>query len=80
MSEDLLRVFTRERIIGSGETLDVSMERTPPLDEARTVEADKTNGMVRALDATGRVIAMYPATIGSEDTPSPKGEYQGVRS
>lgn len=81
MSEGLLRALNpRMHYRKREETLHVvSVGRTVSSDEARTVEADKANGMVRALDAAGRVIAMYPATIGSEDTPSPEGEYQVVR-
>ncbi|MGO4175961.1 L,D-transpeptidase family protein [Bosea sp. TAF32] len=81
MSEGLLRTFNPRSHYGKREeTLHVvSVGRTAPSDEARTVEADKTNSIVRALDATGKVIAIYPATIGSEDTPSPEGEYQVVR-
>lgn len=81
MSEGLLRFLNpRTHYRKRGETLlTVSIGRAPPSDEARRVEADMTNGIVRALDATGKVIALYPATIGSEDTPSPEGEYQVVR-
>ncbi len=81
MSEGLLRLFNpRTHYRERDETLRVvSIGRAPPSDEAWTIEADKTNGIVRALDATGRAIAIYPATIGSEDTPSPEGEYQVVR-
>lgn len=81
MSEGLLRALNpRAHYRKPGETLHVvSAGRPPPSEEARTIEADKTNGTVRALDATGKVIAIYPATIGSEDTPSPEGEYQVVR-
>lgn len=81
MSEGLLRVINpRTHYRKRGETLHVvSVGRIAPSDEARTVEADKTNGMVRALDATGKVIGLYPATIGSEDTPSPEGELQVIR-
>ncbi len=35
--------------------------------------ADKANKQVRALDANGKLIVAYPATIGSSDTPSPSG-------
>ncbi|CAH1663945.1 hypothetical protein BOSEA31B_12618 [Hyphomicrobiales bacterium] len=75
MSEGLLRVLNpRTHYRKRGETIHiVSVGRAPPSSEALTVEADKTNGAVRALDATGKVIAMYPATIGSEDAPSPEG-------
>lgn len=37
--------------------------------------ADKGLRQVRAYDGSGRLIAAYPATIGSADTPSPSGSY-----
>jgi lipoprotein-anchoring transpeptidase ErfK/SrfK len=37
--------------------------------------ADKANKQVRAYDAAGKLIAAYPATIGSSDTPSPSGTH-----
>ncbi|WP_127754153.1 L,D-transpeptidase family protein [Devosia sp. 1566] len=40
-----------------------------------TIEADKRMGMLRAYDATGRLLVAYPATIGSEDNPSPSGTH-----
>lgn len=36
--------------------------------------ADKGRKQVRAYDASGKLVAAYPATIGSNDTPSPSGE------
>ena len=81
MSEGLLGVLNpRTRYRKSGEAVHVlSVGRTLPAGEAVMVEANKANGMIRAMDATGKVIALYPATIGSEDTPSPEGELQVVR-
>jgi len=81
MSLGLLRALNpRTRYRKSGEAIHVvSVGRALPSAEAVTVEADKASGMVRAMDATGKVIALYPATIGSEDTPSPEGELQVVR-
>ncbi|WP_421856898.1 L,D-transpeptidase [Oricola sp.] len=37
------------------------------------IEADKANKQVRAYDANDRLVAAYPATIGSAATPSPSG-------
>ncbi|MER8708811.1 L,D-transpeptidase family protein [Mesorhizobium sp. M0323] len=37
--------------------------------------ADKSNKQVRAYDAAGKLVAAYPATIGSSDTPSPSGTH-----
>jgi len=36
--------------------------------------ADKARKQVRAYDASGKLLAAYPATIGSSDTPSPSGD------
>ncbi|MDF1607664.1 L,D-transpeptidase [Hoeflea sp. YIM 152468] len=36
--------------------------------------ADKGRKQVRAYDANGKLLAAYPATIGSSDTPSPSGD------
>ena len=40
------------------------------------VDVDKMHGQVRALDAQGNLVVAYPATIGSDDTPSPTGSYK----
>jgi lipoprotein-anchoring transpeptidase ErfK/SrfK len=39
-----------------------------------TVEVDKGRKQVRAYDATGALVAAYPATVGSQDLPTPSGE------
>ena len=41
---------------------------------------DETLRQVRAYDASGRMLAAYPATIGSEDNPSPSGVYTVERA
>ncbi len=41
--------------------------------EVARIEADKTLRQVRAYTADGRLLAAYPATIGSEENPSPSG-------
>lgn len=81
MSEKLFDALNpNARLRRRGETLHVvASDRTRPTDEVTLIEADKTGGMLNALDATGKVVASYPATIGSEDTPSPEGEHQVVR-
>lgn len=47
-------------------------------DVARIV-ADKSAKQVRAYDEGGRLLAAYPATIGSADTPSPTGTHEVAR-
>lgn len=39
------------------------------------IEADKSLRQVRAYDAEGALIVAYPATIGSDDNPSPSGTH-----
>jgi len=39
------------------------------------VVADKSEKQVRAYDADNKLVAAYPATIGSSDTPSPTGTH-----
>ncbi|HSC18941.1 MAG TPA: L,D-transpeptidase [Rhizomicrobium sp.] len=38
------------------------------------VQVDKTLGQIRAYDASGKVLAVYPATVGSTDRPAPSGK------
>jgi lipoprotein-anchoring transpeptidase ErfK/SrfK len=40
------------------------------------VEVDKTNEQVRALDGAGKVLAAFPATVGSAERPAPAGEWK----
>jgi lipoprotein-anchoring transpeptidase ErfK/SrfK len=39
-----------------------------------TIEVDKAKKQVRAYDAAHRLLAAYPATVGSADLPTPSGE------
>lgn len=43
---------------------------------AQRVEAVKGTGMVVVYGQGDRILASYPATIGSSETPSPEGEYR----
>ena len=43
------------------------------------IVADKANKQVRAYNEAGQLVAAYPATIGSSDTPSPSGTVQVER-
>jgi lipoprotein-anchoring transpeptidase ErfK/SrfK len=42
---------------------------------AARVEVDKSAGQVRVLDQAGRVVAVFPATVGSADRPAPSGTW-----
>lgn len=43
------------------------------------IVADKSRKQVRAYDTSGDLVAAYPATIGSAQTPSPSGSHEVVR-
>jgi lipoprotein-anchoring transpeptidase ErfK/SrfK len=51
----------------------------PSHDRVAEVVVDKSALTVRALDANGKLISFYPASVGSEDRPSPSGTWH-VRS
>lgn len=49
--------------------------RGPLPAKVRTVEVDKALKQVRAYDSAGRLLAAYPATVGSAELPTPSGEW-----
>jgi lipoprotein-anchoring transpeptidase ErfK/SrfK len=42
------------------------------------IEVDKDARVVRAFDKSGKLVAFYPATIGSEEKPAPSGTFKVV--
>ena len=77
MSEGLLKALNPKanfRRVGESIAV-VSVERKPVYVEAERIEANKTTGMVVIYGPGDLILASYPATIGSDDTPSPTGEY-----
>lgn len=45
------------------------------LPDVASVVVDKGSNQLRAMDAAGKVIAVYPATVGSRERPAPTGNY-----
>lgn len=78
MSERLLVAFNRHsRLRKAGESiLVVAAARSETPGGAERVEAVKSTGMVVVYGPGDKLLASYPATIGSSDTPSPTGEYR----
>jgi lipoprotein-anchoring transpeptidase ErfK/SrfK len=70
------------RKINSGKAFDQAgveitvpnIAKEPP-GKAASVRVSRKDGVVAALDADGKVIAQYPATIGSEHDPLPLGDW-----
>ncbi|WP_426023575.1 L,D-transpeptidase family protein [Brevundimonas sp. PWP3-1b1] len=57
-----------------GQALLVPAVNTTPLPaEVDHIDIDKSEGSVKAFDADGKLIAYFPATIGSGDNPTPTG-------
>lgn len=75
MDVDLLSALNPGATFTAGETIAVAAYGPDLTGEVVRIEADKTLRQVRAYDASDRLIAAYPATIGSEDNPSPSGTH-----
>lgn len=57
----------------AGARIVVPQVDSPALAEVARIDVDKAEKAIRAYDASGKLVAFYPATIGSTDTPSPSG-------
>jgi lipoprotein-anchoring transpeptidase ErfK/SrfK len=81
MSETLLKTlnpgadFTKV-----GTSLVVIQPGVAPLPQVARVEVDKAANQVRALDGGGKILAVFPATVGSTERPAPSGEWAVVSS
>jgi len=75
MDIDLLKALNPGSNFAPGDTIVAAATGTDLSGEVARIEADKTLRQVRAYDANDRLIAAYPATIGSEDNPSPSGTH-----
>ncbi len=77
MSEALLAALNRKQAMReAGARVHVaSVRRSPEKGSAQWIDAVKSTGMVLVYGAGNELLASYPATIGSEDTPSPSGEH-----
>jgi lipoprotein-anchoring transpeptidase ErfK/SrfK len=80
MDEDLLRTLNPGADFAAAGTEIVVANSGGGLNAAvASVEVDTHEGAVRAYDASHRLLAYYPATIGSGDAPAPVGDHS-VRS
>nr|WP_244642195.1 L,D-transpeptidase [Chelatococcus reniformis] len=81
MSEALLGALNPKADFGkAGERIRVmSVARTPPDAAVERIDAVKSTGMVIVYGPGEQILASYPATIGSSETPSPTGEYKVQR-
>lgn len=78
MDEKLLKALNPgKRFDRAGETIVVAnVARDEEKLRAAKVEVDKNRKVVRALDKDGKLLAIFPASIGSEEKPAPSGSLQ----
>ncbi len=80
MSEDLLAVLNPGKTFDkTGETIFVAnvLKKASKLTVGR-IEVDKTGQTVKAFDPAGALVAFFPATVGSEEKPTPTGSLKVV--
>ena len=75
MDTDLLAALNPGAAYAAGDHVYVAAYGPDRTGEVARIEADKSLRQVRAYSAAGLLIAAYPATIGSEDNPSPSGTH-----
>lgn len=75
MDAELLSALNPTARFVPGETIHVADVGAWRDGAVARIEADKSLRQVRAYDASDRLIAAYPATIGSDDNPSPSGTH-----
>ena len=77
MSEDLLAALNPgQRFDHAGDSIvvvDTSGEQTAKPAKAARVEVDKVRQTVKLFDKSNALIGFYPATVGSQEKPSPTG-------
>jgi lipoprotein-anchoring transpeptidase ErfK/SrfK len=78
MSERLLRQLNPNAAFGKAgtEIVVANIRRTKLPRRLARIEVDATRRRVLALDEDSRIVAVYPATVGSAERPSPSGEFK----
>jgi lipoprotein-anchoring transpeptidase ErfK/SrfK len=78
MNEDLLQILNPGvDMTKAGHTIEVAQIVASPLEgKIVRIDVDKAKGQVRAYGDDGKLIVAYPATVGSEELPSPSGTHK----
>jgi lipoprotein-anchoring transpeptidase ErfK/SrfK len=76
MSPELLRELNSHADFSkTGTSLTVAkVDNTSALPQVARIEVDKSANQLRAYDSNGKVIAAFPATVGSTERPAPSGK------
>ncbi|WP_082933852.1 L,D-transpeptidase [Rhizobium sp. WYCCWR10014] len=76
MGIDLVHALNPASQFAAGDTVWVVNPGPPREGKVKRIEADRKTGQVLAYAADGSLLAVYPATIGSEDNPAPSGKHK----
>ncbi len=76
MDPRLLKSLNPTSTFGAGETVLVTAPEKPKTGSVTRIEAHRRTGQVVAYAEDGAIITIYPATIGSEDNPTPSGSHK----
>ena len=76
MDIDLMKALNPDAAFAVGDTISVAMPGEPRTGKVKRIEADKQKGQVLAYADDGSLLAVYPATIGSKQSPSPSGTHK----
>jgi lipoprotein-anchoring transpeptidase ErfK/SrfK len=76
MDIDLFKDLNPGSHFAVGETVWVARPGAPKLGTVERIEARKQTGQVLAFADDGSLLSIYPATIGSEESPSPSGMHK----
>ncbi|PDT22255.1 hypothetical protein CO674_16765 [Rhizobium hidalgonense] len=76
MGIDLVNALNPASKFAPGDTVWVVSPGVPRQGKVKRIEADRKAGQVLAYAGDGALLAVYPATIGSEDNPAPSGKHK----
>ncbi|MBY5660487.1 L,D-transpeptidase [Rhizobium leguminosarum] len=76
MGIDLVHALNPASQFAPGDTVWVVNPGPPRDGKVKRIEADRKTGQVLAYATDGSLLAVYPATIGSEDNPAPSGKHK----
>ncbi|MGO7215891.1 L,D-transpeptidase family protein [Rhizobium ruizarguesonis] len=76
MGIDLVHALNPASQFAPGDTVWIVNPGPPREGKVKRIEADRKTGQVLAYAADGSLLAVYPATIGSEDNPAPSGKHK----
>jgi lipoprotein-anchoring transpeptidase ErfK/SrfK len=76
MDEDLLSALNPGSDFAVGETVSVADPGNPVEGTVARIEVHRKAAQVHAFSEDGTLLAVYPATIGSEENPAPSGTHE----